>query len=328
VLRRWSFNRSYEGVVPAARLPDGLAARFRVFAWRTSLMLLPSIVLWDRSEVFFIRRYCTTAEVAFYSLGFGLVRQVQALLQPFLYPVTSNMLVEYGRGVEGTTRMARIGLRYCLILALPLVWGLSAVGAPAIVLIYGAAYAPAASVLTAVAFFGAAQALVTPVHQALLAAERQQLLTKWVFAAAAANVSLDLLLIPRYGAMGAALANGVAQAAAFLSLLLYARGAIGLRLTVAEIGRPLLSAAVMAALAAAISRCGPPIVAVPAAILAGALVYALMLRVTRALDRQDRARLSEVGRMLPSPLRAVFEAVVSAVTHDPIGVREQDARSA
>lgn len=328
VLRRWSFNRSYEGVVPDAGLPEGLGARFADFAWRTSLMLLPSIVLWDRSEVFFIRRYSTIAEVAFYSVSFGLVRQVGVLLQPFLNPITSNMLVEYGRGVEGTTRMARIGLRYCLILALPLSWGLAAVGAPAIVLVYGAAYAPAAGVLTAVAFFGASQPLVAPVRQALQAAERQQLLTKWAFAAAAANVALDLLLIPPFGALGAAFGNGIAQTGAFLALLLYARRALGLRLPVAEFGRPLLAAAVMAAAAAAISRSGPPLVALPAAVVGGALVYGWMLRVTRAFDGQDRTRLLEVARMLPSPLRAAFETTVSLIARDRVAVADAQPRSA
>lgn len=313
VLRRWSFNWSYRQVDELASLPHGLAARFRTFAWRTSLMLLPAMVLWDRSEVFFIRRYSAPAEVAFYSVSFGLARQVFMLLQPFLTPITSNMLVEYGRGLESTTRMASTALRYCLILALPLGWGLSSVGANAVVLIYGPAYAPTAKVLAIVAFFGAAQPLVVPMRQALMAAERQQFLTVWAFVFAGANVCLDLLLIPHYGAAGAAVANGIAQTAAMLSLFAYASKSIGLRLSVADVTRPVGSAALMAVVGSVVSRSGPPLVAVPAAVIAGGLVYVLMLRVTRAFDGQDRARLLEVGRMLPAQLRGVFVALVSLV---------------
>ena len=62
---------------PAAAVPAAAVdvARMRRYAWRSSLLVLIDMIVWDRSEFFVLTRFSSLREVAFYSLSFNVVQQ-------------------------------------------------------------------------------------------------------------------------------------------------------------------------------------------------------------------------------------------------------------
>lgn len=90
---------------------------------------------------------------------------------------------------------------------------ISLLSEPAILLLYGNAYARAVAPLRVVAW-NAAFSYLAVARNAWIVCEGRQNTLKYVYAsAAAANIALNVILIPRWGAVGAAIASLMAQIA-------------------------------------------------------------------------------------------------------------------
>src|SRR4029077_18458746 len=110
---------------------------------------------------------------------------------------------------------------YVLIGALPILVGVTCIASPLVRFIYGAKYLPAIPVLVVVALFSIPKAVLTPAQTLLYSAEDLGFILKWGCVAGLADELLDIALIPHYGAIGAAWANGVAQT--FAAVVIWSR---------------------------------------------------------------------------------------------------------
>jgi O-antigen/teichoic acid export membrane protein len=218
-------------------LSDKLAAQLRRRLVRYNLALaaimLLNAIVWQRSEVLFLGRFSGTDQVAFYSLPFALTEKLTDLLPGALLGVMLPGLA-YAQAAADPARFAAVfseALRALAMLTLPI----CLVGIPlasiVISILYGPGFGPAVVVLQILllaTIFGVAGQAAS---SALLGLEAQSWLLKTGAAAAAISIGLDLALIPKWGAIGAAVANGVAQAtwaiAAFVPL--WKRGLISTR---------------------------------------------------------------------------------------------------
>jgi O-antigen/teichoic acid export membrane protein len=103
----------------------------------------------------------------------------------------------------------------------------------------------------------------------------------WIRAGTATlNVTLNLLWIPRYGIEGAAMATVLVELAVLTSRLLVGRR-LGIRVTGGFLLKPLLAAALMAALMLAIGRVAPWWVV----LIGGGAFYVVVLAALRGLPR-------------------------------------------
>src|SRR5262249_31393022 len=144
----------------------------------------------------------------------------------------------------------------------------------------------------------------------LQATEAQGFMVKWLALTAVVNLSLDWLLIPKYGALGAAIANGVAQTVAVGGVWL--KGAIILRASppLTYFARVGLSAAVMLAVPLPPAALRPPILGLVIGIPLGVVLFALFIRVTGALETSAAVRLESLSRRLPHRLHPVLQRAV------------------
>ncbi|HEU5321435.1 MAG TPA: oligosaccharide flippase family protein, partial [Methylomirabilota bacterium] len=199
------------GAGTAAR-PAPLGRDVRAFVVSLSAVTVLEAVVWDRSEVFFLRLYVSSEALAYYSLAFGLATRamvvpeiaVGALLPAFSALHGGNAPAEFGA-------LYRTAIRYVALAGAPI----AAVGtalAPALVgWLYGAEYAPAAAYFGPLAAVALLSALRKVAWAALRAAgDRRHVLTAMAVAAVV-NVVLAAALIPRYGVGGAVAANSAAQ---------------------------------------------------------------------------------------------------------------------
>src|SRR5262249_8013610 len=148
------------------------------------------------------------------------------------------------------TRLSNLavnGTRYVALIAFPLFLGMAAIAQPVILLTYGPMYRPMIAVLWAMSVLAIPRALQVHSESLLQPTEAQGFMVKWLALTAVVNLALDWLLIPKYGALGAAIANGVAQTVAVGGVWL--KGAIILRASppLTYFARVGVSAAVMLA---------------------------------------------------------------------------------
>lgn len=231
LLQRRQARRLY----PDRSAPLSPAGRSELLAYLAPLSAVAVLdtVVWDRSELLFLRLYSTSAEIAFYSIAFGLATRamvVPDVLAGTLLPALASL---HGRGArEEFRRVYREAMRLVALVGTPLAAIGAAVAPGLIVVLYGDPYRPVAPLLAPLL----AVSLVGVMRQVAWAALRAIGDRRWAlhatWASAVINLALAAWLIPRHGTWGAVAANAAAQllasALAFLAVGVRARCSVPL----------------------------------------------------------------------------------------------------
>jgi O-antigen/teichoic acid export membrane protein len=297
------------------RTPIGPELRKRMFTFSThgTALLLLNIVVWDKSDFFFLRLLRQDgAALAFFGTAINLADRAVQIVQVFVNGLSVSLIAEVGRSVEKIRVIARVGLRYSIFIAGALLFGLAAVGPSLILTLYGSRFAPAGPLLSVVAVMAVGKCLMPLLQAAFQAAERQKAVVVWSCCCGAIDVILDLLLIPRLGAMGAVIANGSAQVSAAVGLIYWAQRSLGINWSIGQ-SIPGLAAGLGSALVA--YAAGLPFAHAPVrlvtGILAGATAFPLLLRLLRALQPEDLDRLRGITSRLSPALGARVDSFLA-----------------
>ena len=284
-------------------LEAGFHRRMRRFCASAAVLQFLNLVVWDRSEVFFLARYCDIREVAFYSIPFNITAQLLLFARAFSSSSAAALMHRIGGSRAAAAAQLPVLFRALGFIMLPVLLGAAALSGPLIYVLFGEDYGAAAPVLALLSVCAIARAALTPLLLAFAAFDIQARAVKVTAGCAALNLALDLLLIPSRGALGAAVANGIAQCAA--ACLLFAVLAAEARVHIGF--RPLLrlagAAAAAVAPAAALAFAGPPWFALAAGTTSGAVLYLPLVRRTGAIGREDAERLARLLPLLPAPAR-------------------------
>jgi O-antigen/teichoic acid export membrane protein len=314
-LRYVAYRRIYSGMVepgePARKELDELTrGRLLTFTWQLTLLAAVNSVLWDRSELLFLEQWHEVHQLAFYSLSFGITQQILMLPQVFASATSANLLVEQGRDPSSLGRVAAVVVRYVALLALPMTLGAAALSPSIVHLLYGAAYAPAAPVFAVLAAGAALVAFLASAQNLLIATEKQGLLLRWTLAVAALKVLLDLLIVPKGGAVGAAFANALSQSVAVIGMWIYITRRLAFPAPLNALFRTALAAAASATLAALCGFLLPPLPAVLVGVGAAAIAYVALVRWGRILEPVDADRLLSLKRLLPARAQLLYSGIV------------------
>jgi len=268
--------------------------------------------VWDRSEMVFLKHFCADIrQVAFYSVAFNMTERLLVFSQVFGTATGATMMVQYGRDSSRVRGLAETSSRYLALISFPVHLGLAAVAVPLVWLTYGSKYSGAVPALIVAACLGIPKAFFIPVQAVLSSWERQDLIIRWGLVSAALNLGLDFALIPKYGAVGAALANGAAQTFFSFALWLAAARLLEIRFPILPIAKTAIVATVMAvAVHFTIWRL-PALLGLPLAIALGVAVYLALIRIARVLNPADKGRMLNIKNHLPSGARSLFEAGVN-----------------
>ena len=200
----------------------------------------------DRSEIFFLRLFTGSEQIAFYSLAFGLATRVMVVPEIAVGALLPALAALHGRGERAEFgRVYRTAMRYVALSGAPIAALVAALAPGVIHALYGTAYLPAApllGVLAVVAVLGALRKVAASSLQAV--GDRHCALTA-TGAAVVMNIVLAVVLIPRYGTIGAVAANGVAQIVAALWSFVGLARLHGVRVPLAELARVGLAAALL-----------------------------------------------------------------------------------
>jgi O-antigen/teichoic acid export membrane protein len=265
----------------AQGLPFGLAMFGAVFYGRVGVLLL--------------KAFSTSTEIACFNVAYLLSQPlgfVASALGLALFPA----LARQARGDEPGVRTAlRHTLRAQLLLSLPLTAALALLAGPIITLLFhGKGFEPAAGVLRVMSGGLALIFFNLVARYALTALDRQAAYLRAVAWGLAVNLAVGALLVPRFGALGACAAYLAAETTIAACCLHALRHVVHLGVLARDAARPLVAAAGMAVVIAAVRNSNPWLAAA-----AGGVTYAVLLVSTGALAAADL----ELGRRVAATFR-------------------------
>jgi O-antigen/teichoic acid export membrane protein len=301
---------------PRAPIETGLQRRMLSFSGKSTILMLLSFVVWDKSDIFFLQMLDKDPKAwSFFTTAFGFAEKIISIVVVFGGSISVALYSEIGRSVDKLNQTAAVGLRYCLMLASVLLFGLAAVAPWLVVTLYGKAYAPAGPVLAVAALLAAGKCVMPVVGTVFAAAERQGAVAIVVLCCGIVDVVLDLLLIPRWGALGAALANGIAQTLAAAILIWYAGRACGVEWKLRQL-LPGAAAGLGTGLVAWLAGMWLPTPAARLAVgvAAGAIACPILFRLLRVFGPEDSYRINELTGRTPPWVRSRIEPVLRFVT--------------
>lgn len=225
-------------LLPQGRRPAGL--RLDLGAMRTLLREARPMILHGilglaifNSDFLFLRVLKDAASVGYYAVAYTLISFVQNLGVAYTMSLIPSLTVVRADRAAAQ-RAVDDGMAQAMFGALPVTVGGVLVAPGLVTLLFGAGYAPSALPLQVLLLL-VPIALVRNVWQAVLVAyDRQDLMLRTVVWAAGVNVLLNLVLIPTFGMVGAALATVVTEA---VRTWLSARYAAALSIVMPPIGR-------------------------------------------------------------------------------------------
>jgi O-antigen/teichoic acid export membrane protein len=288
-------RRALQTVAPVRGPAGDLPRRVLRFAAGASLGVVLTLVVWRRSEFFFLNRYSNDAEIAMYSIAFAAMTALGNLptaISGVLSPAIATLL---GAGESERIRSGfSRSIRLVALLTIGMTAGMLALGPLAFEVVYGPAYRPAGRILLIMLAFFPVVPLINLGNALFVGLGKQAFPLAVGAAGALVNVLLAFLLIPRHGAAGAALANGGAQLVAGVPLIVWSNRLLGpFRWEWAALGRAVVvgAGAAAAAWAAAWGLGGV------AGLCAGALVgigsFLVLAMVLRILPQDDAQWLEE-----------------------------------
>lgn len=230
-------------------------------------------------------------EVGWYSVPYKITYAFQFLpmaLSAAVYPALANTWASDKARVQWIFDRA---LLYAIVFALPIALGIAALAPEIILTIYGADFANSIKPLM-ISIFGLVFIfLYFPVGALLNATDRQNVNTAFMGITMFANVGLNLVLIPHYGAVGASIAAVSTNAFLWLGTMLWATRVLRPSLYVAgALLKTLVAVAAMGGSVLALKA----VIFWPFTIIVGAVVYVglhLLFRTFREEDFQMLARL-------------------------------------
>jgi O-antigen/teichoic acid export membrane protein len=198
--------------VTATEPPPSTHPEMRAYVASLSVVAVLEALVRDRSELFFLRLWAPSAEIAFYSLAFGLATRVMVVPEIAVGALLPAFSALHGRGdTDEFHRVYRTALRYVALSGAPIAAVMAAIAPGLVQALYGTAYLPAARLLTVLVVVAALGALRKVAMAGLQAVGDRQCALAATGVAVALNVVLAAALIPRYATTGAVIANTAAQ---------------------------------------------------------------------------------------------------------------------
>jgi O-antigen/teichoic acid export membrane protein len=291
--------------VQATRRFAHIAWRAGVHLWRGLLRVaIPlgvasvMITIYYQVDSVLLLQIAGSKEAGIYGAAYGFLSPMNFLptaVMASFFPVLSAV---YRHDPTRARRLVQICAEIMAVIGLPILAGTIALSGPIIHLVYGAKFAAAAGLMPIImiAFviicFGSLAGFLAPL-----------LGLQWRFAlytsvGAAANVVLNLVLIPRYGAYGSAWATVATEALTMTLMMFTAMWALRLRLELARMLRTVALAAAMTG----VMTLAAPLGLLPAGAI-GVLVYLAGLFALRIVNRQElrmlMRRSEPTGENLP-----------------------------
>jgi len=292
----------------APTIPPELRHRILRYSRDIVLIFATSTIPYERFGVFFLKLFATDVDIAYYSQSFDLA--VKSMAIPAIF--TSTLLPAFAslQGQNDRERINQVYLssnRIAAAIAMPIGLGGAAV-ASSVALLYGPEFRAMAPIL-AIFFVGSIGGAIASVSVSMIySLEEQSYVVRLNAVMALVNILLSLLLVPRFGATGAALATCGSHTVSSGMIVAHAARRLQVDFPFRVLSRILLAALTAAVAAWLISTwLGGLVVAFAAALL----IYPVMLRTFAALSASDQKLLNRLSQHLPPYFVPAYQGLVN-----------------
>lgn len=241
----------------------------------------------------------TQADVGWYQAAYKLVFNITGVLGGFLVVITPSLAREYRHDPERVHAWSRAVVQWMALFALPITIGISILAPLIVSLLYGAAFAPSTPALAVICWdvplvmFNAFCGNLTAATGLERPAARIYLFSTIL------NIVLNLLLIPDFGFMAAAVNTVLTDGLTSVRFAILLHNQIEIGRIAPRVSRIVVSTLAMGAIVWMVRDNGLPV-----AIVAGTVVYGLLAVVLRLGD----------WAALKGPARQAVSRLIPAVT--------------
>jgi len=225
LLKNWFKTEKFSG----SEKQKFLSYNYSVF----SIHLIDQVV-WNRSENFFLGRYCQAAQIAYYNLAHNLVSRLTGIIPMLMWKILLPLLSE--NEAKGTfkdrQKIYYFSMRYSAFILFPVITISILCAYEIIVILYGQEYAGAEACFQLLCLGALFSSLSQPGSAVIYAANKQKFIFWYGSVLAVINLGLNMLLIPHFKAQGAAMCYSIVTIAGSLGGLYYISKYIKLKIPV------------------------------------------------------------------------------------------------
>jgi O-antigen/teichoic acid export membrane protein len=282
-------RRRMRDVAPAAVDPGPLKWSTLQYAGSAFAGSLVTLIVFRRSEFFFLEHYADDRQIALYSVAFAAVTTLVLVPQALANVVSPAVATLYGAGMHDRIRTgyART-LRLLLLATLPVTAGALALGPETVRLVFGSGFAGTKAPLLLLLVTFPLIPLMNASYSLIVGLGKIRFPLVVGTGSSALNIALDFALIPRHAAIGAAVANGCAQGATALATIVYAARLAGpVRWEPGALVRTTLASAAAGGVAWVVLDLVGGAVGVAVGVTAGAAAFVVLAAALRVLSQDD-----------------------------------------
>lgn len=269
------------------------------YLMKTAVFFALCEVLWMiyfKIDMVMLAKIKGETEVGWYNAGYVIVNYItliSMLSMQVLYPVLSNLYQKQFQRLKQATEHLFRYLTFTAMLAVPLIFFLSD---KIIMLIYGPEYSESIRALKILIFVVLFLFPGNLFAQVLASSNRHKSLAAVNFFGVALNISLNMILIPKYGFFGAGISTIITEI--FLCFILYAVVFKFLRINIIRTIFGLLPGAVILMTAPLLLKNIHWLPVISAAVL----LYLLLAYLTKTIKKEDFTILSKLTSKETSPV--------------------------
>jgi O-antigen/teichoic acid export membrane protein len=198
------------------------------YAGATLVGSLITLIVFRRSEFLLLAHYADDREIAMYSVAFGSVAMLLLVPEGFARAVSPAVATLVGAGANERIRVGYSrALRLLLLAAVPVTAFTVALGPTTVRLVFGDEFAGTRTPLLILLVPLPLIPLMNVSYSLVVGFGKARFPLVVGFGSVALNIALDFALIPRHGAVGAAVANACAQGATALATIAYGSRLVG-----------------------------------------------------------------------------------------------------
>lgn len=291
--------------------------RKRILKYNASVfsILLCDKVVWDRSENFFLGRFCAASEIAYYNLGFNIAQRFMTILPSTFWRVLFPAMSTYfGSGDrEKMRRLFYIATRYLAFVSFPVGTAGAILAYQIIHFLYGHEFIGAQRTLQIIFVSSIFSSLSKPASAILYGFERQSFIFKYGSFLAVLNIIVNLLLIPRFGSVGAAIGYGSITFLGSVGGLLYTCRIMHLHYPFVSLFKILFSTIIMGIVMEVAVLRFPGLVGFVLAAVSGLIVYMVGSLVLGTFEKEDYTLMESAAAVLPGQTKKIVTFLISFI---------------
>lgn len=286
--------------------------RTRILRYNKSVLaiLLCDKVIWDKSENFFLGRFCTSQEIGFYNLGFNIAQRFISVLPTTFWRVLFPAMSSYfGSGnKKKMRRLFFLSTRYLAFVTFP-------VGIAGIILsyhiihyLYGHDFIGAQRVLQIIFAASIFSTLSNPASAVLYGFDRQAFIYKFGALLAVINIGLDIPLIKMYGATGAAVCYGITTVIGSTGGLFYTCRTMRLHYPLVSLVKISFATIIMGIVMEIIILQNGELPGFILSVFAGGISYSISSLALGTFEKEDYRLLESVKSVCPESVKKLIDA--------------------